>query len=212
MRRRPKERIGRVAGVVIAAGLLVVTVLLGKGASTVSSGAASHDKPPARARSANGVRTFEDQAGGVRWTMTRSSSAQGGCVEVVAEQVGGTEWVNLGCASDDPLLGLGIGGALIADQWYNVAYGEVPPAASSVRVTLGDGSVVTDSNVSLNQGLWIVVAPGSPNDPAIDFTRIEAIDGSGGVIAQVDPPSLAAYAQLAQAQASATSAARAGSG
>ncbi len=138
--------------------------------------------------------------GGVSWIVARHDSPGGSCIGVAAEvdgqekgQVGG------GCGtSDNPMLRWGIGGLRVGGQWFNVAYGEVPAAASSVRVTLGDGSVRTDSGVGAGQGVWIVVLAGDPSDRASEVARIEVLDGAGSVIAHENPPSLVDLHRQAQ--------------
>ena len=97
----------------------------------------------------------------------------------------------------DPDLGWGLGGLLVGDEWFNVAYGAASPAIATVSVTLGDGTEVADDVGGA--GVWLVVVPAGPLDARGDFSQIRALDVTGGVVAEVKPPSLVAYRQQAQA-------------
>ncbi|MGH2806775.1 MAG: hypothetical protein ACRDKT_05815 [Actinomycetota bacterium] len=85
----------------------------------------------------------------------------------------------------------------IGSRWFNVAYGEVPSAASVVRVTLGDGTVRRDAGFREEDGLWIVVIPGGPTDARTDIERIEVLSEDGLVLTSEDPPSLVEYRKQA---------------
>jgi hypothetical protein len=71
-------------------------------------------------------------------------------------------------------------------------------------VTLADGSVRTDRDFSRSGGLWILVIPADPMDQAADVAAIEALDGSGSVVAREEPPSVVAYRRAATAGEPAT--------
>lgn len=141
------------------------------------------------------------EVGDAIWTVTHEESPDGPCMGVVA-QVDGVEQGRLGgdCGAPSNRLWWGIGGLDIANQWFYVAFGEVSQLVDSVRVTLGDGTVLTDGGVVAASGLWIIVAPGNPTSPASDFVRITALDAAGSVVAQENPPSIVAYTLQAQAK------------
>lgn len=133
---------------------------------------------------------------GVTWTVSAYSSPGGPCVGVVA-YVDGVEQGRIGggCGTaDDPRLWWGIGGIEIAGQWFNIAYGVVTQAADAVRVTLGDGTVITDDGVTAADGVWIVVVPGDPLSQRSDVTTITALS-AGSEVATETPPSIVAYRQ-----------------
>lgn len=149
-------------------------------------------------------RTLESPVGRVRWTLVSYDSSDGPCLEVVAEVIDGTDHGRLGgCgASEDPQLRWSIGGIDIGGQWYNVAYGQVALDASSVQVTLGNGSVQADSGVRANNGAWIIVLPADPMDSQNEFIRIEALTDSGAQLAAAEElPSLVAYRRAAAGHA-----------
>lgn len=117
--------------------------------------------------------------------------------------VSGTDRGRLGgCGeSDDPHLRWGIGGIDIGGQWYNVAYGQAALDASSVEVTLGSGSVQTDSAVRASNGTWLIVLPADPMDAQTEFVKIVALTDSGVHLAVAEPPSLVAHRQAAAGRA-----------
>lgn len=207
MSRRQRIRLSVGAGVTVT--VLVIALLIAS-AMTANpapshSGAASAGDAIARANAGPGETTRSVAVGGVIWTVSRQVSPDGPCIGVVAT-VDGEEQGRLGggCGTtDNGQLRWGIGGIGIGDGWFNVAYGEVDPAADSVRVTLGDGTVLEDTAVLEAQGLWIVIAPGDPTSLKSDFVRISALDATQSVIAQEIPPSLVAYRLQAQASAAA---------
>jgi hypothetical protein len=131
--------------------------------------------------------------GGVTWTISRSDSPDGPCVGVVAvvdgQQAGS---VGGGCGtSDDPRLRWGIGGLEIDGAWFNVAYGEVAATASSVSVTLGSGTVVSDDGMRESSGAWLVVVPAAdPLSRAAEIKRIAVVDETGAIITDASPPSM----------------------
>jgi hypothetical protein len=139
-------------------------------------------------------------ASGVTFSVKRQNSLDGACIDVAATLDGVVQGSVGGCGEpDNPLLRWGIGGIKVAKDWFNVAYGEVPQLVDSVRVTLGDGTVLTDTGVGPANGLWLVVVPGDPTSTASDFIRIIALDAEGTVIAEEETPSLVSYRlQMAQ--------------
>lgn len=199
---RRRVRFG--VGLVIA-GSLSATLAI-RGFAMAGAARPVADEPVDSVRAASG-RTRTIVAAGIDWRVDHQDGPDGHCIGVVA-QVGGVEQgsVGGGCGQpDNPLLNWGIGGLLVADQWYNVAYGEVGEASGSVRVTLRDGEVITDQGVPQAGGLWIVVIPAEPTSLATDVARITALDATGSIVAQVDPPSLAAEVRLAAEQSGTTS-------
>jgi hypothetical protein len=132
------------------------------------------------------------EVGDVTWTLIRGDSPEGACVGVVAE-VAGVEQGQVGgsCGEpDDPKLRWGLGGLEVDGRWFNVAYGEVPSDATSVRVTLGDGSALTDSELGRTDGGWLIVVPADPLDKATEISSIEVLSTAGSVIAEKTTPSL----------------------
>jgi len=196
--KRRRVRLG--VGLAIAGSLLATLAI--RGFAMAGTARSVADEPVDSVRAASGT-TRTIVAAGIDWRVDHQDGPGGHCIGVVA-QVGGVEQgsVGGGCGQpDNPLLNWGVGGLLVADQWYNVAYGEVGEASSgSVRVTLGDGEVIIDQGVPQAGGLWIVVIPAEPTSLATDIAGITALDGMGSVVAQVEPPSLAAEVRLAAEQ------------
>jgi hypothetical protein len=147
---------------------------------------------------ATAQRTIKEASSGLRLTVSRYSSSAGTCLSVVVVSIGGGEEGRLGGCGDrgNPTLNWSIGGIQIGDQWFNVAYGEVSTIASSVRVILGNGRVM--SFASANSGVWVVAIPGKPTDQATDIVRIQAVNATGGLIADQHPPSIVALRRDAQ--------------
>lgn len=193
-RRFPIRPVLGVAALVLAAGSLVVSLRARAG------GPAALEAPPAESSPAPTV-SRTTTVHGVEFTVQGSECAEGPCVDVVAT-VDGIAQGGLGGVSgdrgrpEDPDLEWGLGGLLVGDEWFNVAYGAASPAVAMVSVTLGDGTEVADDVAGA--GVWLVVVPADPFDPASDVSRIRALDATGGVVAEVEPPSLVAYRQQAQ--------------
>ncbi len=140
-------------------------------------------------------RRVENPPGRAQWTMNYSADSAGSCVNVIVAQIDGDDDGTLGAcweASQNPLLGWSIGGMEIGSEFFNVAYGVASRAASSARVILADGTVVSDADVRRGNGLWILVVAAEPTEPGSDIVRIEILDDAGLVIAREDPPSLVA--------------------
>lgn len=178
---------------------LMFTLLMGGGVGAPRRASTKSGFGQPAGRSTQGTRSFEQPAGQVHWTISRYDSPKGPCIEVVAEEVGGSHQGRLGgCGRpENPSLRWSIGGIDMDGQWFNVAYGAVSAAAASVRVTRGDQRELTDAGVRGGQGLWIVVIAGNPLDGATDIVQIVARDESGHVIASIRPPSIVAYRQQA---------------
>jgi hypothetical protein len=161
------------------------------------STSAGHDRPAA------GVQRFVSGQDSVRtsvvddvtWTLTRSTTSSGTCLTVVASghevelgRIGG------GCGVTEPGgWEWGLGGLRVANQWFNVAYGQAPSAAASVDLELGNGIVLADSRVAPAGGLWLFVFPADPISAASDVEEIRALDASGAVVASETPPSIVDY-------------------
>jgi hypothetical protein len=185
----PVRTTGALAGVVVVA---LFGVFVGNGAASSPSAPSprlggAHVVEPATATTSRSV-----QVGGVTWTVIRRDSPDGACVGVVADVDGVEEGqVGGGCGeADEPTLRWGLGGLEVNGQWFNVAYGEVPITVSSVRVTLGDGSVLSDTNLGESAGSWVVVTSADPFDKAKEISGIEALSASGAILAEKTPPSV----------------------
>lgn len=185
----PRHRFRLVIVLALMTGAVSAGVLLGEGATAGTGLGPSEPRDVVSSGTATATRTVE--VAGVTWNVVHRDSSEGPCIGVVAEMDGVEEGqVGGGCGeSDDPALRWGIGGIEVKGQWFNVAYGKVPAAAASVRVILGDGSVVVDSGVQGN-GIWVVVIPADPFDKATDIARLEVVGGAGIAITDVAPPSL----------------------
>ena len=199
MTRRPRFHVGPVvasAGLLLAAGSLVDS-LRARATGPVAPQPSSPEPSSAPTVSRT---TMVD---GVEFTVQRSESAEGPCVDVVATVEGIAQGgVGGGLSGDcgrpqDADLGWGLGGLLVGDEWFNIAYGAASPAVATVSVTVGDGTEVADDVAGA--GVWLVVVPAEPLDARSDFSQIRALDATGGVVAEVKPPSLVAYRQQAQA-------------
>ena len=152
-------------------------------------------------------RSFEQPVNTIRWSLVRDVGPEGPCLDVAAEEIRGPERGHVsscGASPSNSVFTWAIGGVQIGDQWFNVVYGEVLREVSGLRVTLADGSVRTDRDFSRSGGLWILVIPADPMDQAADVAAIEALDGSGSVVAREEPPSVVAYRRAATAGEPAT--------
>lgn len=202
MRRRGQRRVGLAVAVSATLGLFIA-IALTAGAGGAPRPAVSTREPmrsglDSGTGEAKTTRSVEEPAGEVRWTVTSYETADGPCVEVVADEVDGTDQAGVrGCGrADDPLLRWSMGGVEVGGQWFNVAFGQVPPDAASVRLTLGDGTVRTDSDVQAD-GLWIVVVPGEPTDAGREPVRVDVVDDDGVVMTTEELPSIVEYREQA---------------
>lgn len=183
------RRIGIGAGVLGAALILVGVVF-----ETTTTRATSRLERPRENDSllATSTSMMTIEVGGVRWTLVSRSSGDGPCLGVVAE-VDGLEQGELGggCGRpEDAALNWGIGGIDVGGSWFNVAYGQAVPSASSVKISLGDGSVRTFDNVAEDQGLWLSVIEASPTDRDGAVVHVEVLDANRSVILSRDLPSI----------------------
>lgn len=137
----------------------------------------------------------------VTWTLSRYSTSSQTCMSVVASIDGAEQGrLDAGCGvSGAGDLQWGLGGLQVADQWFNVAYGQAPPTAVSVNLKLGNGSVLVDSMVAAAGGLWLFVFPDDPISTGSDVDEITALDASGTLVAREGPPSIVEYRENALA-------------
>jgi hypothetical protein len=132
---------------------------------------------------------------GVTWTVTRSESAAGPCVGVIASQRASTLGeVGGGCGTSDGPIRWGLGGLREGNTQYTVAYG-VAVGATSVQVAQREGGTLSDTRVDPRNGLWIVVSARDVTTNPADFTDAWVTDDTGQLIAHVSLPSIAGARQ-----------------
>ena len=191
-----------VAGTLVVGGA-IVPFLLGRGSAGASRRIADEmGQGPARATGEiRSDRSFEYPDGVVEWTVRSYESEDGTCMAARAVTLDASDDGEIGGCGEpaDPLL-WSLGGVEVGGQWYNVSFGRLPPNASSARLTLGDGSVLTDSG---DGGLWVVVTAAEPDDPDALISIIEAVDGSGDAVARLHPSTDDLLDRRTQAQAQA---------
>lgn len=136
-----------------------------------------------KSRPAGTIRETLDARTGVRWFITLSDRAKGGCYDVVGEAPSGrrSNHGGLGCnieVPDEPIRVFAGGGFDVAESdSFTFSLGSAPKGTKIVRVTLADGHVFSDSNPT---PVWFV----SWRPFGFDLAKIEALDSYGALIAE----------------------------
>jgi len=185
MTSRLKRNVRLVVALLIGSSVVLATVIA-RGATRTA--AQSTDPARSGAEAVGSALTIGDSS----WALVRSFSADGSCLEVVAEVDGVEQGSVGGCGNwNASPLSWSIGGVGVEGQWYDVALGQGSSDVAAVRLTLAAGNTRADATVDAHGGYWFVVYPADPLAKEGDITRIEALDNTGSVIGQQEVPSLA---------------------
>ena len=133
----------------------------------------------------NVLRTVEQQ--GLTWVMVSywSPSGRGRCLDVVASDRAGIELATIGgcgpgAVVPEALPEWAVGGIDVQGRFVSLAHGRAGPDTETIRVTLNDGTAVTDQP---ENGVWLIVVTGYDQPP---FKRIEALNAGGDVLFEVE--------------------------